>query len=329
MYSSALKPLTSPAILVSKFVVSKWVMRPMPESPSTRFDHTASTSLPIGVMKPMPVTATRRPLELDLAGTSMRIRTWRPTHIVTVWENERRGLDFVSNPGSDQLPQIQSQLEPEAIGGVIEIASQELAKLVQPVEDRVPVKVELGGGLLDRSAREVGLEGFQQLLAVAGPWIEQRAEAVRDKALRKPRILGKNQVRDNLVMPVRDRVGPQLSAGFDRLLGLEVGPGDAPKAGVIAADAGTNPGPCRAGSVDRLLVQLGHELAGAFHGRGGLGGAEGGPPRPGGHVVGPAAREGGRGGKPSPRLAPPGGRTGTAHQPPHPRPLAGGPDGDV
>src|SRR2546428_2463531 len=144
MYSSALKPLTSPAILVSKFVVSKWVMRPMPETPSTRFDHTASTSLPIGVMKPMPVTATRRPLELDLAGTSMRIRTWRPTHIVTVWENERRGLDFVSNPGSDQLPQIQSQLEAEANGGGLESASQGVAQPFQPGEDRAAVEGWLG-----------------------------------------------------------------------------------------------------------------------------------------------------------------------------------------
>src|SRR2546422_10514371 len=187
MYSSALKPLTSPAILVSKFVVSKWVMRPMPETPSTRFDHTASTSLPIGVMKPMPVTGTRRPLELDWAGTSMRIRTWRPTHIVTVWENERRGLDFVSNPGSDQLPQIQSQLEAEANGGGIEIASQEFAKLVQPVEDGVPGKGELGGGVLDRFAREVGLEGVPQLVAGAGPGVQHPAEAVRDKALREAR----------------------------------------------------------------------------------------------------------------------------------------------
>src|SRR3989442_9802250 len=105
-------------------------------------------------MKPMPVTATRRPLELDLAGTSMRIRTWRPTHIVTVWENERRGLDFVSNPGSDQLPQIQSQLEAEANGGGIDTASQEFAKLLQPVEDAAPAKGQPGGGALYRPARQ-------------------------------------------------------------------------------------------------------------------------------------------------------------------------------
>ena len=61
MYSSALNPLTSAAILVSKLVVSKRVIRPTPETPSTMFDQTVSMSLPIGVMKPMPVTATRVP----------------------------------------------------------------------------------------------------------------------------------------------------------------------------------------------------------------------------------------------------------------------------
>src|ERR1700681_257986 len=68
MYSSGLKPLTSPAILQSKTFVSKCVIGPMPETPSIMFDQTVSTSLPIGVMKPMPVTATRRPFELDVMG---------------------------------------------------------------------------------------------------------------------------------------------------------------------------------------------------------------------------------------------------------------------
>ena len=66
MYSSGLKPLTSPAILQSKIAVSKCVIRPMPETPSTMFDQTVSTSLPIGVTNPMPVTATRRPFELEV-----------------------------------------------------------------------------------------------------------------------------------------------------------------------------------------------------------------------------------------------------------------------
>src|SRR5579859_1652078 len=63
--SSGLKPLTSAAILVSKPSVSKCVIQLTPETPSTRFDQTVSTSLPIGVTKPMPVTATRRPLECE------------------------------------------------------------------------------------------------------------------------------------------------------------------------------------------------------------------------------------------------------------------------
>src|ERR1700693_1727819 len=66
MYSSGLTPLTSPAILQSKIVVSKCVILPIPETPSTMLDHTVSMSFPIGVMKPMPVTATRRALELDV-----------------------------------------------------------------------------------------------------------------------------------------------------------------------------------------------------------------------------------------------------------------------
>src|ERR1700730_10983301 len=66
IYFSGVKPLTSPAILQSKIVVLKCVIRPIPETPSIMFDQTVSTSFPIGVMKPMPVTATRRPLELDV-----------------------------------------------------------------------------------------------------------------------------------------------------------------------------------------------------------------------------------------------------------------------
>src|SRR6267143_6346888 len=245
MYSSALKPLTSPAILVSKLVVSKWVIRPIPETPSTRFDQTVSTSLPIGVMKPMPVTATRRPLELDLAVTSKRIRTWRPTHILMGCEKEPPSLDTGSKTASDQLPQIEGQLEAEADGGRVEIAPQELPELVQPVEDGVPVEVELGGRVLHRSAREVRLQRFQQLLAVASARIEQRAEAVSHEALGQPRILGENELWDHLVMAVGDGVGSQLAAGFDRLLGFQVGPRDASQPGVIAADPRANPRLCR------------------------------------------------------------------------------------
>src|SRR6266436_4825554 len=90
MYSSGLKPLTSAAILVSKPLVSNRVIGPMPDEPSTMFDHTVSRSLPMGVMKPMPVTATRRPL--DLTFTQQRIRTTGPNphpHAVG-----KRGIGF-------------------------------------------------------------------------------------------------------------------------------------------------------------------------------------------------------------------------------------------
>ena len=94
MYSSGLKPLTSPAILVSKLVVSKWVMRPMPETPSTMFDQTVSRSLPIGVMKPMPVTATRRPFELD--AMTQGYGRQGLFHTGAGCENEPPGLDTES-----------------------------------------------------------------------------------------------------------------------------------------------------------------------------------------------------------------------------------------
>src|SRR6266851_5016354 len=222
MYSSALKALTSPAILVSKFVVSKWVIRPIPETPSTRFDQTVSTSLPIGVINPMPVTATRRPLELDLTFTQQRIRTWRPTNIVTGCEKERSGLDLVSKPSSDKPSNVQRQLQAKPACRGVEVGSEELAQLVQAVQNRVAVEVECRGGRLHRTRVEISLQRFQELLRVLGLGIEQRAEAVGHEALRKAGILGEDKVRDHLVVSMRHGVGAQLPAGFDGLLRLQV-----------------------------------------------------------------------------------------------------------
>src|SRR5437879_9648408 len=102
MYSSALKPLTSAAILVSKRAVSKRVIWPTPETPSIMFDHTVSRSLPIGVMKPMPVTATRRPLELDVMDPS--IGTAGPNHSGHRWQNWGLCLDSKSNFRANPRP---------------------------------------------------------------------------------------------------------------------------------------------------------------------------------------------------------------------------------
>jgi hypothetical protein len=54
------KPSISPATFASYGVTSKRVIGPSPVFPATRFDHTVSTSWPIGLSTPRPVTATRR-----------------------------------------------------------------------------------------------------------------------------------------------------------------------------------------------------------------------------------------------------------------------------
>src|SRR4029077_8718037 len=129
MYSSGLKPLTSPAIVVSKPVVSKCVIWPMPETPSIMFDQTVSRSLPIGVMKPMPVTATRRPLELfamaqgyGRQGLSTLARDVKTGRLVRT---------RCPNQDLDELSEIQRQLQAQATRGAVEVAAEELAQLVQ------------------------------------------------------------------------------------------------------------------------------------------------------------------------------------------------------
>src|SRR5438445_11913615 len=120
MYSSGLKPLTSAAILVSKFVVSKRVMRPTPETPSTMFDHTVSSSLPIGVMKPMPVTATRRPWGFDCSvirpAYGRKVESTPPRSGKTVqdlWTLSPKTL-------SDQFFEIERELQPQPVGRKVE-----------------------------------------------------------------------------------------------------------------------------------------------------------------------------------------------------------------
>src|SRR6202165_3564030 len=259
MYSSGLKPLTSPAILVSKPFVSKWVLGPMPETPSTRFDHTVSTSLPIGVMKPMPVTATRRPLELEVMLTAYG----RQGQCPSACSGKRAHLSWTSCPSSlsEQLPQLQGELQPQAGCRDLEVAAQDLAQLVEAIQDGVTVQAEGGGGFLDRAQDQVGLERFQELLPVAQLGFSEPAEAVGDKTLRKAWVLGEHEAGDELVVEVRDPFRAQLAAGFERLLGLEVRPRDTSQPRVVAADSGPHPCARGAGALHRLLLELGHELA--------------------------------------------------------------------
>src|SRR5438128_9136485 len=236
MYSSGLKPLTSAAILVSKFVVSKRVMRPTPETPSTMFDHTVSMSFPIGVMKPMPVTATRRPLWLDVMASAYgRGVESTPASGGKTWMNLRTSCP---NPISEHLLEVERELEPEAGRRHVEVATEQLLQLLEPVQDRVPVEPQGRRGVLDGALGQVRLEGLQQLLPVADLVVHEPAQAVGHEPLGKQRVLGENQLRDHFVVAVHEGIRPELAPSLKRLLGLKVGPRHAMESWVIAADSG-------------------------------------------------------------------------------------------
>src|ERR1700674_2548622 len=241
----------------------------MPETPSTMFDHTVSMSLPIGVMKPIPVTATRRPLEL-VAMTQGYGRQGLSTlaHSVktgpVVWTRR-------PNWPLEELAEIQSQLQSETGRRGVEVASKEIAQLVQAIEHCVPVQLQRRGGILHRATREVRLQRIEQLVAIASLGIQQGTEAVMDEAFGQPRVLRQDQLRNQLVMPVDDGVGAQLAPDFDRLLGFEIRAGDASQPGVVAADNGTHPGPRGSRALDRLLLQAHHQLLWPLRIGGGLG----------------------------------------------------------
>src|SRR5439155_10901644 len=142
MYSSALKPLTSAAILVSKLVVSKRVMRPTPETPSIMFDQTVSMSFPIGVMKPMPVTATRPPLDFDSSVISPAYGREVPT---TPSRSGKTWLNLWTRCPktiSQQLLEIERQLQAQTVGRDVQVPAEQLFQLLEAVQHRVPVQAE-------------------------------------------------------------------------------------------------------------------------------------------------------------------------------------------
>src|SRR5213082_3440625 len=259
MYSSGLKPLTSAAILVSKLVVSKGVMRPTPETRSIMFDQTVSMSLPMGVTKPIPVTSTRRPLWLEVirpaygrevesapapsGKTGVILRTQRPKSI------------------SEELAEIERELQPEPGGGHVQVAAEQLLQLLQPVEDGVAVQPEGRGRLLDRAFRQVRLQRLQQLLSVADLWVHEPAQAVGHEPLREQGILREHQLRDHLVVAVDHRVRPELAACLEGLLRLQVGARDPVQPWVVAAQPGAHMGAKLARALLDLDLELGHEVA--------------------------------------------------------------------
>src|SRR4029077_2397018 len=143
------------------------------------------------------------------------------THIPTRWENRGSSFDTMSKLGSDELAQVQRQLQPKPARRGGEKRAQELSQLVQAVEDGMPMEVERSGGILDRSRGEVGLERLEQLLAAPRLPIQKRPQGVRHEALREHGALGEDELGDHLVVSVRTRLGAQLPAGFDGLLCLQ------------------------------------------------------------------------------------------------------------
>src|SRR5258708_20509616 len=142
MYSSGLKPLTSPAILQSKIVVSKCVIRPVPEKDWSMLGQSVSRSFPIGVMKPMPVTATRRPLELDVMWPAYG----RRGQSTLAFGGKTSLPAWTSCPTLHQIPQLeqlsylQGELQPEARRRDVQVSTEKLTQLVETVQHGVAVR---------------------------------------------------------------------------------------------------------------------------------------------------------------------------------------------
>src|SRR5258708_17053443 len=120
----------------------------MPETPSIRFDHTVSTSFPIGVMKPMPVTATRPSLELDV----MRTASGRRGQSTLAFGGKTSLSAWTSCPTLHQIPQLeqlsylQGELQPEARRRDFQVSTEKLTQLVETVQHGVAVQAERGPG---------------------------------------------------------------------------------------------------------------------------------------------------------------------------------------
>ena len=156
-------------------------------------------------------------------------------------------------------------MEPQAVGRDIEIAPEQLFQLLQAVQDRVPVQAEGGRGVLDGAFGQIRLQRLQKLFAVADLGIHQRAKAVGDESLGEERVLGQDEVGDDLIVAVDDRLRPELAPCFESLLGLQVGARDAMQAGMVTPDAGSDPSAGLARALRHLLLKVAHELTGGFN----------------------------------------------------------------
>src|SRR5205823_13939586 len=89
--------------------------------------------------------------------------------------------------------EVERQLQAVAGGGRVEVTAQQLLDLAQAVEHRVPVQVQIGGGLLHRCTCQIGLQGLEQ--DVVPPLVgQQGTQNVVHVALDGERVLGQDQV---------------------------------------------------------------------------------------------------------------------------------------
>src|SRR5260221_12632500 len=101
-------------------------------------------------------------------------------------------------PGLEEFAEVQGELQPQPDRRLVKSRSEQLLEAVEPVQDRVPVQLELRRRRLDRAGRQVRLQRLQHLLTPAGRGIEQRAQAVPDGPPGQYWVLGPEQARGHL-----------------------------------------------------------------------------------------------------------------------------------
>src|SRR5207247_9608383 len=88
------------------------------------------------------------------------IGTPRPIGSRAEWQNLDESLDSMSKSYSEQLLEVERQLEAKPGGGHVQVPAQQLAQLLQAIEQGVPVQAQRRGRLRDRAERAVGLHAL-------------------------------------------------------------------------------------------------------------------------------------------------------------------------
>src|SRR6266700_7757006 len=91
--------------------------------------------------------------------------------------------------GLEQLPQANRELQAQPGRGFVQVPAEQLPQPVQAIKHRVAVELQLRGRVLDGAAREMHLQRFHELLAVARCRVEQHAQGLAHEALGQGRVL--------------------------------------------------------------------------------------------------------------------------------------------